>query len=577
MKRTIRITALLLALVTVFTLPASADDFDNDSWMNVLDYAMPNDAAGTTVKLTSDSPTVTFDLPGMRTVFDIDMVVAINTGTLTAVATPYGSLTVLFLGSNTYRVYGRYCSGYKVDKLSLTFTMSTYTYVDFLSVNVSSLSAEHYADIGTMSFSYAGGTAASYTMSSSSSLVSTSTFGSANFYYNYNLTLFTTNWRKYDYIDFLVDMRVNSIDSIYAEFDGVYLPIEVSGYDMSAIDGYTYYSKFTYSYDGTSEAEFDYVSDSIGYYNSEDGYLDFEEEVEGSVAGSITETGDGTITGSFHIVDVNNIAYVMVRVDLRGLKRTSSSYPTVHIDGTCRMVAGGNLITLESCNGYIETDTPDPVLLYMRTMNANLVAWHASLQESVDTFQAALIEKLTYVEVGITSELSLFQKNLRSDLDQMHDTLGAIWEEVYDGFRDIRSTMVSQYNGMITFLTDTLPVRIAEEIAKVFVPSEGKIEQTQQEAQELAQERLGAVYQSTQIIDSLSGAFQYQSTQGTVAFPAVTIDLAGVPFTFGGWDVQVVPDGFGGIVEVLKFLLDIVCTLGFAQALKGRLEKMMEA
>ena len=94
-------------------------------------------------------------------------------------------------------------------------------------------------------------------------------------------------------------------------------------------------------------------------------------------------------------------------------------------------------------------------------------------------------------------------------------------------------------------------------------------------SQDVVEDKLGAVAQAGAVIDDLTGVFQYQGVMDTIAFPSLTINFGGVPWTFGGWDVSVIPPGFEPLVESLKLLIDIVATLAFVQAMRHRLEKLL--
>lgn len=120
-----------------------------------------------------------------------------------------------------------------------------------------------------------------------------------------------------------------------------------------------------------------------------------------------------------------------------------------------------------------------------------------------------------------------------------------------------------------------LPKQIAEELGKLFKPDAGKIEQVQEQSQELAEDRLGAVFQAGQVLDGLVGAFRNQTATQFITIPSVTVNLAGTPWTFGGWNVQVIPEGFSFLVSTLKLVIDIVCTLAFLHAMRSRLEKLL--
>lgn len=102
-----------------------------------------------------------------------------------------------------------------------------------------------------------------------------------------------------------------------------------------------------------------------------------------------------------------------------------------------------------------------------------------------------------------------------------------------------------------------------------------KMEQVQEQSQELAEDRLGAVYQAGQVVDGLVGAFQNQTATEYLTVPVLTVPLGEVDWTIGGWEVQVVPDAFKPIVEILKTVIDIVCTLAFLKSMRARFEKLL--
>ena len=120
-----------------------------------------------------------------------------------------------------------------------------------------------------------------------------------------------------------------------------------------------------------------------------------------------------------------------------------------------------------------------------------------------------------------------------------------------------------------------LPERIAEELGKLYKPDEGKIESVQEQSQDLAEDRLGAVYQAGQVVDGLVGAFQNQTATEYLTVPVLTVPLGEVDWTIGGWEVQVVPDAFKPIVEILKTVIDIVCTLAFVKSMRARFERLL--
>lgn len=119
-----------------------------------------------------------------------------------------------------------------------------------------------------------------------------------------------------------------------------------------------------------------------------------------------------------------------------------------------------------------------------------------------------------------------------------------------------------------------LPNKIIEGIKNLFIPSEEDITNMKDKWDTLLSDRFGALYQVTSLISDYASSFKEQS-KNTITFPSISIPLAGATFEFGGWEVQVVPDGFGIIFDTLKMITSILATMLFINGLKNRFDKIM--
>lgn len=117
-----------------------------------------------------------------------------------------------------------------------------------------------------------------------------------------------------------------------------------------------------------------------------------------------------------------------------------------------------------------------------------------------------------------------------------------------------------------------LPQLIIDGIKSLFIPDAWEMAAYQLKWEELFAARFGAIYEAVVLIDEFGQAIGEQAKQGTVTFPAITLDLAGTPWTFGGWEVKVVPDGFDVVIGTLKTAINIVCTFAFVNGLRHRFE-----
>lgn len=111
-------------------------------------------------------------------------------------------------------------------------------------------------------------------------------------------------------------------------------------------------------------------------------------------------------------------------------------------------------------------------------------------------------------------------------------------------------------------------------IKSLFIPSQEDITNMKTNWDTLLADRFGALYQVVDLIHDYASAFNSQS-KGTITFPSVTIPLAGSEFTFGGWEVQVVPSGFDVLFNAIKLTTSVLATVFFVNGLKNRFEKLV--
>lgn len=130
-----------------------------------------------------------------------------------------------------------------------------------------------------------------------------------------------------------------------------------------------------------------------------------------------------------------------------------------------------------------------------------------------------------------------------------------------------------------------LPTLIWEKISNglqsLFIPSDEYIIQFKNDIDILLSERLGAVYEVVDItLNSWEQIQDYDETN-TIKLPRIRHYFRdgssdGTWFTFGGQQVQIVPDGFEEIVTTLKIIIGIVCTVAFVNGLKKRYDEIMK-
>ena len=159
-------------------------------------------------------------------------------------------------------------------------------------------------------------------------------------------------------------------------------------------------------------------------------------------------------------------------------------------------------------------------------------------------------------------------------------------KNIFNNIKNLPATIALHIRGFFDTLGGkivNLGTSLLDGIKGLFVPTEDDIVSIKGKFEQLLEDRFGAVYDSAQIIDDYANAFNSQSQSAMiesggnslVTFPSITVNLAGTEFAFGGWEVDLVPDKFEPIIEILKLITNIVCTFSFVNAMKRKLEGLL--
>ena len=119
---------------------------------------------------------------------------------------------------------------------------------------------------------------------------------------------------------------------------------------------------------------------------------------------------------------------------------------------------------------------------------------------------------------------------------------------------------------------------LVDQIKGLFIPSEESVIDLKNKFEALFADRFGAAYQSVEIVDQFGqamGISTYADADPTITFPEVTVNLAGTPFTFGGWEVDLIPKGFEALLTPLRLIVDLVCTIALVNTFRRRMEGIL--
>lgn len=143
-----------------------------------------------------------------------------------------------------------------------------------------------------------------------------------------------------------------------------------------------------------------------------------------------------------------------------------------------------------------------------------------------------------------------------------------VYHKIVDGFQNMVDA-ISQLPSLIWGY-------IEDGLKSLFIPDEQFIVDYEDRWTELLSDRLGAVYQVSSVTIESWDRISAEDAQDTVQMPVVSIPLpGGQSFTFGGYVVKIVPDGFSFLVESVKLIAGIVATVAFVNGLRKRYDEVM--
>lgn len=179
----------------------------------------------------------------------------------------------------------------------------------------------------------------------------------------------------------------------------------------------------------------------------------------------------------------------------------------------------------------------------------------------------------------IVVNLGNIEDSINQGFDQMGDKLDGVQDSINQGVENVtnkQDTIIDKISSGFANIGNQVKKAVSDAVTELFVPSEEDMVAQYDKWDSLMADRFGAVYESSQIIDDFVESIKVSDTQDTINFPVVSVDLVGTTFEFGGWEVDVVPDGFQWLVDILKMVSNIGCTVLFINGMRSRYESVVK-
>ena len=181
-------------------------------------------------------------------------------------------------------------------------------------------------------------------------------------------------------------------------------------------------------------------------------------------------------------------------------------------------------------------------------------------------------------QVAKTFTMSLTMNNSSFVVEKADSSTGLL-NGIIEWLRSIRDGITGVADS-ITQLPNKIWTVMENGIKGLFIPTEEDITNMHSQWDSLMRDRFGAIYESGDIVHQFAqqmetSAVMVADNGGVISMPSATINVAGVSFTFGGYEVDIVPQGFEWLVQSIKMIVNIVCTIMFINALKSKIEVLL--
>lgn len=242
-------------------------------------------------------------------------------------------------------------------------------------------------------------------------------------------------------------------------------------------------------------------------------------------------------------------------------------FTVYYTDGTYKSFTGDNYIETTLNHFTIKLDPSDKAVKYIN------VACSFDLDDLYP-------DAVNYYNSNYYMEFQLGCYNGSFELRILNEETGLLrgllnWvKSIYETVINIPSK-IGEVLSSIAELPQKIWTFISDGLKNLFVPSETKIEEFKTNFENLFAERFGALYESGQYITTFFENLGENDTQTSIEIPLVSVPLAGVDYTFGGYTVEIVPVKFKFLLDILKVVIDIIVTVAFINAMKKRFEDIL--
>lgn len=227
-------------------------------------------------------------------------------------------------------------------------------------------------------------------------------------------------------------------------------------------------------------------------------------------------------------------------------------------------------------------------LFYLRNQQVltdSTSSMFASLNQSLSSLSTTLTNRIDGVKTTVQQGANEVKNEIKSQTQILTDKLTSVKDDIVGGITDLKDTVTKGFGDVVQGITD-LPGKIGEMLQGLIVPDSEKVSGKFEEFNDLAEEKLGVIYQVPEMVISMaqsivSGTVEQKGEMTLPKFeiimPATTQSRSGEVLTvWEEYTFPIWPEGTEVIHTAVQTATSMICVLAMINSLKRKYEDWLD-
>lgn len=209
----------------------------------------------------------------------------------------------------------------------------------------------------------------------------------------------------------------------------------------------------------------------------------------------------------------------------------------------------------------------------------------SGVQQSIGTLSQNVTKQISQLKMTMQQGANELKNEIKSQTQTITDKLTAVKDDIVAGITDLKETTTQGFKDVVQGITD-LPGKIGEMLQGLIVPDSEKVSGKFEDFNNLAEEKLGVIYQVPEMVISMgqsvvSGAVEQKGEMTLPKFeiimPATNQSRAGERLTvWEEYTFLIWPEGTEVIHTAVQTATSLVCVIAMINSIKRKYEEWLD-